>query len=94
MRRRDFLGSVTAGIVFSSVITASSVRAADAKPSVRPNVLFVFVDQWRASAFEFEPYHDALVRTPNLKAFVDPLLCHPAGLYAQPRGSDHRALSA
>jgi len=56
MNRRQLLGSTAAA--------ALAVPALQAQPPRRPNVLFILVDQWRASAFGFAG--DPNVQTPRL----------------------------
>jgi len=46
MKRREFLGTVGAGLM------AAANRACGA-PAKKPNLVFVFADQWRAQAFGY-----------------------------------------
>jgi arylsulfatase A-like enzyme len=63
MRRRDFLGAAgTAGLGF---LAGCKAVKAGAK---RPNVVYVFADQWRASAMGYSG--DPNVKTPHLDALA------------------------
>lgn len=57
--RRRFLASTAAGIAL-----ARAAQPAGETPAVRPNVVFVFADQWRAQATPFKD--DPNVQTPFL----------------------------
>src|SRR5215469_4729640 len=61
MNRRDFL-KTSAG---TAVASAANLRAASKRK--RPNVLYVFSDQHRASSLPDEPFNQALA--PNIAAF-------------------------
>ncbi|MFA6242589.1 MAG: sulfatase [Candidatus Hydrogenedentales bacterium] len=61
MRRRTFIRSAIGGLAAAAVGTRA--RAATRKPS-RPNLVYVFADQWRAQATGYAG--DPNVRTPNL----------------------------
>lgn len=63
MNRREFLKTGAA----AAVTTTASLEARAAIKRKRPNVLFVFSDQHRASALPGEPYNQALA--PNIAAF-------------------------
>ena len=64
--RREFLRSLAIGTT-SAVLTRKLCRAEDSimkTPAGRPNLVFVFADQWRAQAAGYAGNKD--VRTPNL----------------------------
>ena len=57
MKRREFLGTVGVGLM------AAANRACGA-PAKKPNLVYVFADQWRAQAFGYAGDPNAV--TPNL----------------------------
>jgi len=64
--RRDFLGAVAA--VSAGAALPSSLRAADAKPARKPNVLFIMSDDMRAELGCYNSFFHA--QTPNLDALA------------------------
>ncbi len=65
MKRRDLLKA--AGLGATSLVLGGR-RGQAAVPRKKPNVVFVFADQWRAEATGYAGNHD--VRTPNLDRLV------------------------
>lgn len=63
MRRREFLGAVSAA---GGAVAVSGCKSVTHKR--RPNVVYVFTDQWRASATGYAG--DPNVKTPNLDALA------------------------
>ena len=64
--RRDFLGTVAAASAGATL--PGPLRAADAKPARKPNVLFIMSDDMRAELGCYNSYFHA--QTPNLDALA------------------------
>ncbi len=78
-----------------ALVMGSTCLALAGPPAVKPNIVFVLTDQWRASAFGFAG--DPNVKTPHLdKLAARSVRLHQrglglSGLHALPGGAAHRA---
>jgi len=67
--RRQFLGqSIYAGSALSWFVSGCAVKGRTARLQVKPNIVFVLTDQWRAQAFGYAG--DPNVKTPHLDALA------------------------
>ena len=64
IRRRQFLAAVTGAVAVAPVACSTRVSPVARERARKPNVVFVFADQWRAQAAGYAG--DASIRTPNL----------------------------
>ena len=64
MKRRDFLKA--AAITTSLLLTNSSLQSAKSGSGKKPNIVFVFADQWRAQATGYNGDPNLQGKTPNL----------------------------
>jgi len=67
MRRRQFLGTLVAGALMPAAVQPGARRPAPRRR--RPNIVFVFADQWRAQATGYAG--DPNVITPNLDRLAE-----------------------
>lgn len=89
MKRRDFLQSVAAGAAALGLESCAHVgHGAKGLPARRPNVVYVFADQWRAQATGYAG--DANVHTPNLDRLAGEALNLPNAISGWPVCSPYR----
>jgi arylsulfatase A-like enzyme len=67
-RRRFLEQSICAGSALSLVVSGCGVSRQRRRPQVKPNIVFVLTDQWRAQALGYAG--DPNVKTPNLDALA------------------------
>ncbi len=84
MNRREFLGALGAGAVGAALGAGDGVSAGR-----RPNLVFVFADQWRAQAFGFAG--DPNARTPHLDRLAGESLRFTHAVSGCPVCSPYRA---
>jgi arylsulfatase A-like enzyme len=86
MNRREFLKTGTA----AAVATATKRQAKAKAKTRRPNVLYVFSDQHRASSLPGEPFNQAVA--PNIEAFREQNCSMERCVSNYPLCSPHRAI--
>jgi len=64
IHRRDFLKGTASGLGVAWAGRTKAYGMSASKPSIRPNLLYVFADQWRAQALGYAGNPD--VQTPNI----------------------------
>jgi len=90
MNRREFLKKCTAVGAGGFLLSNRAIEVSFSPDVGRPNVLFVFADQWRFCSLSHGENNDALVQTPHLDKLAEEGVHFSRCYTAHPRCSPNR----